>query len=208
MLRLRRRCAQTARISLHVPILSKSVPDTKQAARRLQRRFPPCIQCFLAAASATTPSGHTPHRCFASSSVSGYLRITPNLRKRENDRKMTIFSAAQENLGFRHRENPLSAWLVRGPSRRWRLLCRPMAESPLDRPLPAVNHPPARHRVARAGRRPRTGPVRQSPPRHRSRARRPRSKRFPSPRWLPDPPPRYRNPAAPCPPPSPPAACR
>ena len=64
MLVFRRRCAQTARISLHIPSMSKSHRQTKnvRSANFLAYPFAPCLQIFRTSASSCRRFRPSPSR--------------------------------------------------------------------------------------------------------------------------------------------------
>jgi hypothetical protein len=80
---IKRRCAQTARISLQYQSVSKSDRQTKnvRSARTLAYPFAPCLQIFRSFLSAFAV-GPFRHRR-VSASVDGYLRRRRGARKRE-----------------------------------------------------------------------------------------------------------------------------
>ena len=84
MLRLRRRCAQTARISLQILSMSKSA-DTKQTAHPNFGRICRRVSRFRYERFISLPVSVRLHRCVCSSSVRRYLGLVAETRKRKND---------------------------------------------------------------------------------------------------------------------------
>ena len=93
------------------PFISITVKERsrhKTSRTLLPASLPALPPEFFATTSAATSVDFVLRFSVASSSVRRYLRIRPGDCKRKNDRLMTIFSATQENLGFRARENAFS----------------------------------------------------------------------------------------------------
>ena len=83
MLRLRRRCAQTARISLHVPSCQRAQPsDKKRAMRQIPGVSPRALPSDFPNLSSNLAAASVRHRR-VSASVRRYLRTNAKTRKRK-----------------------------------------------------------------------------------------------------------------------------
>lgn len=100
MLRLRRRCAQTARISLHNPSMSKSHRQTKnvRSANFLAYPFAPCLQIFRTSASSCRRFRPSPSRFRFGEAVFTETARKPQEQKTRSSQKFCRNRKTTQNL--------------------------------------------------------------------------------------------------------------